>query len=243
MFVALIAICATLGILATVNLFTIQGGYAASQKEYAELRQYAPLEMTAAITATALPNPGEETAAIPAPSAEQEILPDLSAINPDYIGWIRIEGTEIDYPVVQGKDNKEYLNITFSGERNASGTIFMDNRCADGFRGFAILYGHNMKDGFMFAGLNRYLESGYPEEYPEIIVITLDGKPLNFRIFDVKVTNIRDAAYALPDKEKADIGEYFTGQGMHEETGILILSTCTDNRNENERLLVFAEKQ
>lgn len=129
------------------------------------------------------------------------------------------------------------------GEKNASGTIFMDSRCKDGFGGCAILYGHNMKDGSMFAEMNRYREDGYLEEHPEISIITPSGDLLTYRIFDVKVTDVRDAAYKLPGKEQDAFAEYFAAQGIQGDASILVLSTCTKSNDDNERLLIFAERR
>ena len=211
-FVALLLLFATIGAIAIVNIIAIERSYAVSRKEYEELRQYAPQ-----ITATDAPSRNA------VPTAES--TPDLAAINPDYIGWILIEGTNIDYPIVQGTDNIKYLTTTFSGERNPSGTIFMDSRCTDGFSGFVILHGHNMKDGSMFAGLHNYLKSDFLDEHTEIIIIIPDGTVLTYRIFDVKLTDVFDAAYTL--------------FGNSDER-ILVLSTCTDSGDNNARLLVLA---
>jgi SrtB family sortase len=241
-FAALLALFVIVGAIAAANIVIAQIGYAASQKEYEELRRYAPPTSGAAVTAS--PSSGIDeagSAAILGPATEPEPLPNLSAINPDYIGWIRIAGTEIDYPVARGADNGEYLSTTFSGKKNASGAIFMDSRCADGFDGFALLYGHNMKDGSMFAGLNRYRESGYREEHPEITMITANGEILTYSIFAVKETDVNDTAYTLPGKDRETVTEYTAGLGAPESAErLLILSTCVNRGSGDARLLVFA---
>jgi len=256
-FAVLIVLFAAVGVIAAFNIITAQIGYTTSQKEYTELRQYAPLIKP--VTVSASPTPDMEPAADPAQPAvpeqepeveqeqeqepEQEAQPSLAVINPDYIGWIWIEDTKIDYPMVQCDDNVKYLSITFSGGKNASGAIFMDSRCKVGFDSHAILYGHNMKNGSMFAGLNRYLESGYLDKHPEIIIMTLNGETLTYRIFDAQVTNASDPAYRLPDMDKENIEEYGTERDIREGAAILVLSTCTTNSDDSERLLVFAVRQ
>lgn len=68
----------------------------------------------------------------------------LQEINPDIVGWIYIEGTEINYPVVQGNDNQYYLKHLFSGEWNGSGCIFLDSRNRVDFSDrHSIIYGHH----------------------------------------------------------------------------------------------------
>ena len=84
----------------------------------------------------------------------------LLAINSDCIGWIRIDGTDIDYPVVQAADNSFYLHHNFNQESAICGAIFMDYRNdIDLAREHLILYGHQMKDGSMFKELNGYKDT------------------------------------------------------------------------------------
>jgi sortase B len=240
-FAALFVLFVVTGITAGANLIIGKIGYAAAQSEYDDLRQYAPVVL--AVDAAPHSNTSDSTA----PSATPEPPPDLSAINPDYIGWIRIDGTDsgrlpdIDYPVVQGTDNKKYLDTTFADEKNAAGTIFMDAECADGFDSpLAILYGHNMKDGSMFAGLNRYLEDGYLADHPAITISTSEDEILIYRIFAVRVTDIWDEVFSLYHKSQTDIAEYLSKYDAPEDAvRFIMLSTCTTDGNDNERLLVF----
>jgi sortase B len=247
-FAALIAIFILTGGVAAYNLITTEIQNNAAQNEYTELREL--------ITRFAAPPGINESDQIPTdinPPSDTETqspppvnVPDLTMFNPDYIGWIRINGTEIDYPVVQGANNTKYLNTTFMGERNPSGTIFMDYENIDGFMGFAILHGHNMRNGTMFAGLHRFREDDFRAEFDEITIFTPDGETLTYRIFDIILTNNRDPVFQLPIEGQQAFSEYFekydlTGSYIKGRSGVLILSTCTDG-NRNERLLVLAER-
>jgi len=242
-FTALIAIFFVAGAIAAYNIITTEASYAAAQSEYAELRQLAPVENTQPPATKQDSELGSDPDTV---STEHEVntetMPDLSEINPDYIGWIRIEGTSIDYPVVQCPSNVKYLNTTFMGDRNPSGTIFMDSQSMNGFFGFAMLHGHNMRDGTMFAGLNRYLESGHLEAHPEIIIITPHRGTLIYSIFDVKLTTVNDTIFTLFDEDQETIDKYFAELGIEDSSGVLILSTCTSGHR-NERLLILAERQ
>lgn len=82
----------------------------------------------------------------------------LKAINPDYKLWINIPNTDIDYPVVQGKDNDFYLNKNFNKEKSESETIFIDyrNHINLDTEKNIVFYGHHMKDGTMFNQINKY---------------------------------------------------------------------------------------
>lgn len=98
----------------------------------------------------------------------------LLEINPDSIGWIEIPGTGISLPVVQGKDNQEYLHTDFKGEEQKAGTLFLDYRNKFGTEDDSdnlIIYGHNMKDQSMFGKLqNYYYNSSYYGEHPLILL-------------------------------------------------------------------------
>jgi sortase B len=82
---------------------------------------------------------------------------ELIAWNQDYTGWIRIPGTNIDYPFVKARDNDYYLKRDFQGRYDEKGTIYMDHRnIGFDFSNHVILYGHNMKDGSMFGELDMF---------------------------------------------------------------------------------------
>ncbi len=93
-------------------------------------------------------------------------LEELRAVNPDIIGWIKVDGTEINYPLVLGEDNEYYLDHAYNGEYLRSGTIFADYRCSSAsiyHNRNTVLYGHNMASGAMFAIVNNY------KKHPEIL--------------------------------------------------------------------------
>lgn len=97
----------------------------------------------------------------------------LKKINSDVVGWIYVPGTKIDYPIVKGEDNEEYLHKTFDGKKNSSGAVFMDK---DGKSNFLadnnLIYGHHMKNGTMFADLLKFREPSFVKKNQEIVIIT-----------------------------------------------------------------------
>jgi len=80
----------------------------------------------------------------------------------DYTGWIKIDNSKIDYPVVKGKDNEFYLDHNYKKEKSDAGAIFMDRRnLGNQYDQHTIIYGHNMKNGSMFKDLNKYLDESF----------------------------------------------------------------------------------
>ena len=99
----------------------------------------------------------------------------LSVINPDVVGWIVIDGTPIDYPVVQGTDNSYYLKHLFDGKWNSSGCIFMDYRVSNTLSDrHTVIYGHHMKNGSMFSSLSGYKKQSFYNEHPTALFIQED---------------------------------------------------------------------
>lgn len=109
------------------------------------------------------------------PKEIPDILPEYKKIyaeNEDLVGWLQIEGTSINYPVLQSDteaDSQFYLTHSFAKKKDKNGSLFMDyrndflNRDTN-----IIIYGHNMKSGAMFGSLKEYLEEGYLEEHKKI---------------------------------------------------------------------------
>ena len=97
----------------------------------------------------------------------------LRAINPDVVAWVRVEGTDINYPVVQGQDNDYYLHHSFDGSYSSSGCIFLDCDCRpDMSSGNNILYGHNMLNGSMFAQILQFKDQAFLESGKRVIIVT-----------------------------------------------------------------------
>ncbi|EGP9899719.1 class B sortase, partial [Listeria monocytogenes] len=89
-------------------------------------------------------------------------LRDLQKLNKDMVGWLTIADTEIDYPILQSTDNDYYLHHNYKNEKARAGSIFKDYRNTNEFLDKnTIIYGHNMKDGSMFADLRKYLDKDF----------------------------------------------------------------------------------
>ena len=105
------------------------------------------------------------------------ILVDFDGLcgeNPDVVGWIYCEDTPINYPVLQGEDNKKYLTIQPDGRTSGSGSVFIDCNCESEFTSDnTIMYGHNLKNK-MFSSLSRYSSQSYYNKHPVMWLLTPD---------------------------------------------------------------------
>ena len=98
---------------------------------------------------------------------------ELRKINPDIVGWIRIDGTVIDYPIVQTDNNATYLDTDFEGNKSVAGAIFLDFESEPDFSGrHNIIYGHHMKNGAMFKEIVKYKDEAFFKEHQNITVYT-----------------------------------------------------------------------
>lgn len=173
----------------------------------------------------------------------------LKSINEDTVAWIRFDKpSEINYPVVQGSDNSEYLRRTFEANDNKLGTLFVDAENKGDFSDRnTFIYGHNMKNGTMFAQLKKYQEKSFWEQYPYFYIYTPDGKVGTYQIFSVGVVGDISENYQkvyASDEEYLNYlnlalqsSMYDTGIQLTTESKIVSLSTCT-NVKEEERILV-----
>lgn len=206
--------------------------YRAAEEEYQGLQER--MKMT-------LPLPTEPTYPPTLQEGERggqgrEFSEELRARNPDYVFWLWIPGTNINYPVVNSTVPGFYLNHTFSGAENPCGSVFCqdteDTKSWDNL----ILYGHNMKDGSMFADLKGYREKAYYEDHPDIWIFE-GQRRLHYTVSSCMVIRADDDAvycrqfhdpvkkedYLRRMREKA---LYKTESGSQNPESLLTLSTC-----------------
>lgn len=173
----------------------------------------------------------------------------LWKVNQDIIAWIRFdEPSIISYPVVQGKDNQEYLDKTISGYPNTYGAIFLNvSNHKDMTDKNSIIYGHRMNSKSMFGKLEEYQDEEFYRSYPYFYIYTPDGKELKYQIFAVgEVEDTSDAYQTVFENDEAfqaflsfsrEHSFYDTGVEVPSDARVVTLSTCTKANNE-ERLIV-----
>ncbi|NBI06575.1 class B sortase [Senegalia massiliensis] len=107
-------------------------------------------------------------------------------INENMVGWIEVPNTNIDYPIVKGKDNFHYLYHNIEDEKSIHGSIFMDYRNKNWDDKNTIIYGHHMKDGTMFKELTKYKNKDFFDNNDSFYIDTGSGK-IEYKILSVNV--------------------------------------------------------
>jgi len=101
---------------------------------------------------------------------------ELKKINSDVIGWIVIERTQVNYPIVQGNNNSYYLNHSYDKKWNSLGSIFADYQSSNDFTDYnTFIYGHHTKNGSMFGELYKYMEESFYKENKTFYLYTPTG--------------------------------------------------------------------
>ena len=187
-------------------------------------------------------------------------LKDLKKLNPDVKAWIQVPKTNIDYPVVQGQDDMEYINKNVYGEFELSGAIFLSCLNKDDFSDpYNLVYGHNMKNGGMFADVADFTNKEYFETHQKGKLYLTDATR-KIRFFACMKVTAADAKIYHPDgyrKENLkDLLDYIQANAVQyrdvnvaDENSLIALSTCSEAETNGRVVLVgklewaAAEKQ
>lgn len=175
--------------------------------------------------------------------------------NNDFTGWIRIEDTRVDYPVMQTPDRPNfYLNHSFDKRESSYGTLYADEKCDPDESNNIVIYGHNMKNGSMFHDLLQYTDEEFCREHPAVEFNTLHryGTYEVFAAFRFDADNdpFRYNRYYDMDPETFDMyveecrkrSIYDTGIDVEYGDTVLTLSTC-EYTYRNGRFVLVARKK
>lgn len=174
----------------------------------------------------------------------------LKSINPDIVGWVYIEGTAINYPIVQGTDNQYYLDHLFDGNYNSSGCIFLERQNAADFSDQnSIIYGHHMKNGSMFASLKNYKSQEYYENHPTAILLT-PKESCRVKLFAGYVSDVEEGAWKIDFGTQESFKAWLEGVKKRSwfsseitpaaTSRVLTLSTCS-YEFENAKFVLYGE--
>lgn len=201
----LILLCTAVMVYSAWQIWGILRTYREGQDNYTALEQYISIpgpESTPTQAATEAPL--DITATEPTVPEMPDLsgwpqvdFPGLQQINPDTVGWIIIQGTNISYPIVQSDDNDYYLDHLFDGTANRAGCIFLDHRCAGDFSDLqSIIYGHHLRDKTMFTALMQYKKQAFYDTHSTALLLTPTAY-YTVRFFSGYVSDNRSTAWAL----------------------------------------------
>lgn len=174
----------------------------------------------------------------------------LKAVNHNVVAWLYQKDTGINYPVVQGEDNDYYLNHLLNGEKNKYGTPFVDYRTSAPFADFnTIIYGHNMRNGAVFASLVEYESQSYYQSHPTMLLLTPEGN-YTLEIFSGFVTDGNSDFYQREFQNEDDFLQYVAAVSEQSDFSsdvtvsatdtIVMLSTCAYDFDEA-RYVLYAK--
>ena len=171
----------------------------------------------------------------------------LKELSEDAVAWLTVDNTKIDYPVMQGKTNDEYLNKDPYGEYSLSGSIFLDMRNDRNFGdAYSLIYGHHMEYEAMFGVLDRFFEKEYFDLHRTGKLIAADGKTYSVNFFaSCKAEANDDAVFNPASIKTSDLLDYLKKNAVVFYPGIadrnakiIALSTCMSGLN-LERMVIF----
>ena len=171
----------------------------------------------------------------------------------DAVAWIELEDTPIDYPIMQGKDNNEYLNKNPLGEFSLAGSIFLDYRNDPEFKDtYSLVYGHHMEHDAMFGALDRYKDQEYFEKHREgklhvgdtvydvnifAVVNCIASDPNIFNPYEFDLSSGYIQEHAISYKEPDQAGNYIaltTCAATPSEARLAVIGTLTLGGETNE---------
>ena len=211
----------------------------ASQSSDAELQQTEPATVEKVTDASQDSETVTESA-----EPEEEIPIDFEELwetNPDVYAWIVIPGTDINYPILQHPiDDSYYLNHNIDGSTGRPACIYTESLNSKDFTdNNTVIYGHNMRNGTMFAQLHKFEDKDFFDEHREIIIY-LPDKVLHYKIFAVHNYDDRHLLYSFDFSDKAVYKDYLesifsiddmnanidTEMTVTENDKIITLATC-----------------
>ncbi len=176
-------------------------------------------------------------------------LSKLKTSNQNVIGWIQVNGTNINYPFVQAKDNKYYLTHSFDKSTNKAGWVFLDYRNNSTNNRNTILYAHSRVDKTMFGSLKNILSNGWLNDKNNYVIKISTPKENTlwqvFSVYHIPTTNDYLQTKFTSEDQFLDFVNKLKNRSAHDfkttinkKDHILTLSTCYSN---NEKLVLHAK--
>ena len=172
---------------------------------------------------------------------------ELLALNPDVVAWITVDDTNIDYPVVQGRDNDEYLHTNVFGEYDPVGAIFLVTSNAPDFSdSYNILMGHHMQADAMFGNLDLFLDEAFFFDHTSARLF-LPDKTLELESVALVQPDAYDAMiYTAPSHDMHALSDYVIDHATYYRPGVLkdgdtliALSTCASYITNGRTVMIY----
>lgn len=167
--------------------------------------------------------------------------------NKDVVGWLYVEDTPINYPIVQASDNNYYLRRLLDGSYNIAGSIFMDYKNSPDVTDLnTIVYGHNLKNGTMFSNLKDYGSQEYYENHPVMHLLTPQGSHV-IQLIGGYQTNIYSNIYKTLKTEEElfdlydeiiKLSTFKANISLNQGDRLITLSTCSEGGDESRYVLI-----
>lgn len=164
-------------------------------------------------------------------------------LSEECVAWITIDGSSIDYPIMQADDNMKYLNKDPYGEYSLSGSIFLDFRNNSEFQDqYSLLYGHHMDNEYMFGALDNWFKKDYFDSHlTGELILTSTGKSYDFHIFAIGYAYTTDNVIFNPENhyplDYITENSTYYNEPIEKDGKILILSTCV-GANSTKRIIL-----
>lgn len=184
----------------------------------------------------------------PTADADQS-FEELRQVNPEVFGWLSIEDTNIDYPLVQAENNSKYVNTDVNGAFSLAGSIFLDYHNDKSFTDVNhVIYGHHMQKDAMFGELEQFGDQTYFDEHPRGEIF-YDGEWHNIDFFAFVATDAYDAVLFNTELDGAEgnkiyldyVKEHaqnFRPLYFSAEEHYIALSTCTSDSTNGRHILI-----
>jgi len=222
-------------LIALLNIIIIAQEYNKSQISYETIDNFIVVEPE-------ISEKNEESESEDEPTIKVD-FETLKTINSDIVGWIYIEDTPINYPIVQSTDNSFYLKHLFNKEYGIAGCVFLDCNNSSDFKDLnSVVYGHHMRDETMFTSIAKYKKQSYYDEHQIAIIIT-PYETITVKLFAGFVANPQsDDAWKIEFKEKYEFElwkEKIIGKSLfksnyipNKDDTIITFSTCSYEFND-----------
>lgn len=157
----------------------------------------------------------------------------LKSINEDIVGWIYIPNTNIDYALLKGKTNDTYIHTNYEKKHSFAGSIFLDEDNNSSLTDSnTIIYGHNMKNGSMFANIKKFTDQDYFNNHPKVYIYLPDGSINVYSIYSTKIIDatsdyyLKDIDYASYVANAKSSAKQSRDVDSQNTAPLLLLSTC-----------------